>query len=115
ATLHAEGIGHRDLDVVDVVPVPDRLEEGVGEAEDREVLDGSLAEVVVDAEDVRLVERRVQRRVERARRLEVPAEGLLDDDARVASGARALEALADGSEHARRDRAAARGAAAVAA
>src|SRR2546422_8301093 len=51
-----------------------------------------------------LVERRVQRRVERARRLEVPPEGLLDDDASVANAARAFEPLDDGREHARRDR-----------
>jgi len=59
SALDAERLGHRDLDVVDVVAIPDRLEKRVREAEDRQVLDGSLAEVVIDAEDVGLVEGRV--------------------------------------------------------
>jgi hypothetical protein len=42
--------------VVDVLAVPHRLEDAVGEAEDEKVLDGLLAEVVVDAVDLRLVE-----------------------------------------------------------
>ena len=51
AALHAEALGHRDLHVLDVVAVPDRLEERVGEAEVEDVLHRLLAEVVVDAED----------------------------------------------------------------
>src|SRR5207247_10052325 len=92
-TLDAEGLRHRDLHAVDVVAVPDRLEEGVGEAKHCEVLDGPLPEVMVDAEDVRLVERRVERGVERARRLEIPPEGLPDDPARVSPAARSCAPL----------------------
>ena len=33
APLHTERLGHRDLHALDVVLVPDRLEEGVGEPE----------------------------------------------------------------------------------
>ena len=51
APADADVLGHRDLHVVDVVGVPHRLEELVGEAQGEEVLDGLLAEVVVDAED----------------------------------------------------------------
>ena len=47
----ADVLGHRDLHVVDVVGVPDRLEHLVGEAQGQQVLDRLLAEVVVDAED----------------------------------------------------------------
>ncbi len=64
AALHAEALGHGDLHAVDVVAVPDRLEEGVGEAEVDEVLHRLLAEEVVDAEHRGLRERRVQRAVE---------------------------------------------------
>ena len=67
AALDAEVLRHRDLDALDVVAVPDRLEEGVGEAEEDEVLDGALPQVVVDAEDVLLRERLVQRGVQRLR------------------------------------------------
>ncbi len=61
----AERLGHVDLDVVDVVAVPDRLEEAVREAEREDVLGGLLAEEVVDAEDLLLVEDLVQLGVER--------------------------------------------------
>ena len=80
AAFDADRLGHRDLHVVDVAAVPDRLEDAVGEAEDHQVLDGLLAEVVIDAVDLRLVEGRGQLLVQRARRGEVAAERLLDDD-----------------------------------
>ncbi len=56
ALLDADRFRHRDLHVVDVAAVPDRLEDAVGEAEDQDVLDGLFAQVVIDAVD--LVSRR---------------------------------------------------------
>ena len=50
-TLYAESLGHGDLHGVDEIPVPDRLEEGVGKPEVEKVLHCLLAEIVVDAED----------------------------------------------------------------
>src|SRR3546814_20384058 len=67
ATLHAELLGHGDLHVVDVLAAPQRFEEGVGEAEIQQVLHSLLAQVMVDAEDRRLVEDLVERGVERLR------------------------------------------------
>ena len=58
--LEAERLGHVDLDVVDVVAVPDRLEEPVGEAEGQDVLRRLLAQEVVDPEDLLLLEDLVQ-------------------------------------------------------
>ncbi len=81
AAFDADGFGGGDLDVVDVVAVPDVLEDAVGEAEDEDVLDGLFAEVVVDAEDLVFVEDLVDFVVEGAGGVEVVAEGLLDDDA----------------------------------
>ena len=52
----ADLLGHGDLDVVDVVLVPDRLEQVVGEPEGQHVLDRLLAEVVVDAVELALLE-----------------------------------------------------------
>ena len=74
--------------------VPQPLERGVAEAQHDDVLHRLLPKVVVDAEDARLVEHRVQALGELARRSERVAEGLLDDDAaalgRLSGGADAL-------------------------
>ncbi len=51
AALDAEVFGHGDLDALDEVAVPEGFEEGVGEAEGDDVVDGAFGEVVVDAED----------------------------------------------------------------
>ena len=56
AGADAEFFGDGDLDVVDVATVPEGFEDRVGETQDEEILDGLLAEVVVDAEDLRLAE-----------------------------------------------------------
>ena len=53
AALDADLLGDGDLHVVDVLAVPERLEDAVREAEDEEVLDRLLAEVVIDPEDLR--------------------------------------------------------------
>ena len=105
----ADVLGHGDLHVVDVVGVPDRLEHLVGEAQGQEVLDGLLAEVVVDAEDRVGREDALDDVVELARALEVVAERLLDDHPAPGVGVGlaqpgALELLADHGERRRRDR-----------
>ena len=56
APLDAELLGDRDLHVVDELAVPDRLEDAVREPKRQDVLHRLLAEVVVDAEDLALVE-----------------------------------------------------------
>ena len=81
AALDADALSRGDLDVIDVVAVPDILEDAIGEAEDEDVLDGLLAEIVVDAEDLILVEDLVDLVVEGAGRFEVVAERLLDNGA----------------------------------
>ena len=72
ALAEAERLGHVDLDVIDEVAVPDRLEQPVREPEREDVLRGLLAEEVVDAEDLLLVEHLVQLRVERHARSRDP-------------------------------------------
>ncbi len=52
AALDPDRLGDGDLDVVDELAVPDRLEDAVREPQREHVLDGLLAEVVVDAEDL---------------------------------------------------------------
>ena len=75
--VQTEGFGNVDLDVVDEVAIPDRLEQAVGEAERQDVLGGFLAQKMVDAEDLGFVECLVQEVVEGYRTGQVGAERLL--------------------------------------
>ena len=68
AVLDADALGHGDLHLLDVAAVPDRLEDGVGEAQRQDVLHRLFAHVVVDAEDLVLVEGAVHGGVERRAR-----------------------------------------------
>ena len=60
ALAEIERLRHVDLDVVDEIAVPDRLEEAVAEPESQDVLRRLLAEEVIDAEDLILGEDGVQ-------------------------------------------------------
>ena len=99
AALDAEGLGDRDLDVVDELSVPDRLEDAVREPQREHVLDRFLAEVVVDAEDLLLGEVLADQGGQLARGGEVVAERLLDDQARPAFGLATLADLLDDHRH----------------
>ena len=84
APLHAQRFRRGNLHVVDVIAVPDRLKDSVGKAEDQNVLHRLLAQVVVDAEDLALVEDRVHLVVQLARRIQIVAEGLFNHHRRHA-------------------------------
>ena len=56
AALDADGLGDGDLHVVDMVAVPQRLEDAVGEAQHHDVLDRLLAEEMVHPIDLVLVD-----------------------------------------------------------
>ncbi len=87
ATLDADLLGHGDLHVVDVLAAPDRLEEQVGEPQDEQILHRLLAEIVVDAKDLGLVEGRRDRIVERLGAREVVSERLLEHHPREGAAA----------------------------
>ena len=72
--------GRGDLHVIDVVAVPDRLENGVGEPQHEDVLHRLLAEVMVDAVDLVLGEHPVDLFVQLVARGQVGAEGLFDHE-----------------------------------
>ncbi len=103
AIVDAEVLGHRDLHAVDPVPVPDRLQHRVREAQVEDLLEAHLPEVVVDAVELRLVDVLVQLVGERARRLEVVPEGLLDHEPGALGEPRVGEPRDDLAEQERRD------------
>src|SRR4051795_13028541 len=78
AAADPDVLGRRDLDVVDVVAVPDRLEHEVREPERHHVLDGLLAQVVIDAVVLLLAEDVLDDVLELARGLEVEDEAVID-------------------------------------
>ena len=75
-------LGHGDLHVVDVLLVEQRLEDAVGEAQHQDVLDRLLAEIVIDAVDLPLVEDRGDGVVDGPRARQIVADRLLDDQPR---------------------------------
>src|SRR2546425_8771361 len=101
--LDSELFGHRDLHALDVIAVPERLQESVGEAEEEHVVYRPLAEVVVDPEDRCLIEGAEQDPVELLRGGDVVAERFLDDDAGAVRAARLAELLHDQLEQHGRD------------
>ena len=105
ASGHAHGLGHGDLDVVHVLRVPQRFEQHVGKAHRHQVLDGLLAQVMVDPIDLLFVEMLRQRGVQRLGAGQVAAERLFHHDATVVIGdAVARQKLGDVAEQRRRDR-----------
>ena len=57
AFFHADRFGDSDLHMVNILTIPERLEDPVRKAQHEEVLNSLFAEVVVDAEDLALAER----------------------------------------------------------
>ena len=74
---------HRDLHVIDVLLVPHRLEDAVGEPDDHEILNGFLPQIVIDAEDLRFVEHTPRHAVDGLRGGQIAADRLFDDDAGI--------------------------------
>ena len=50
--LHAQRLCGGNLDMVEVPPVPERLEDRIGKPEHQDILNGFLGKVVVDAENL---------------------------------------------------------------
>ena len=88
ASLHTEVFRHGDLHAFDVVSIPERLHERVGEPENHHVVHRPLAQVVVDAKDSGFGKGCMQDPIELLRRAEVIAERLLDNDASTLGAAR---------------------------
>ena len=92
ARSDAERFRRCDLHMIDVVRVPERLENRVGESQDEDVLRGFFAEEMVDAIGLLLVKELRNDAIEFARRGEIGAERFFDYDARPASFAGLVQA-----------------------
>ena len=109
APFHAERLRRRDLDMIDVTPVPDRLEDRVRETEHQNVLSGFFPEEMIDPVSLVLGKRRSHDCVQLPRRREIGAERFLHDHSRPAAVARfvqsrVLQIFQDRFELIRRDR-----------
>src|SRR4029453_6450090 len=103
-TGDAEGLGHRDLHARDGAAIPEGLRVRGAEAEQRHVLDGELARVVIEPTDRGLVEHAVDDGVELARRGQVVTERLLDQEPAALDAAGGTQAADDARIRARGDR-----------
>src|SRR5206468_3269493 len=92
-------LGHGHLDLGHMVPVPQRLEDAVGEAEHEDVLHRFLAEVVVDPVDLFLMEGARELPAQRTGARVVAPERLLHDDPREAASRRARTHAEFGVRH----------------
>src|SRR5258708_38467874 len=101
--LDSGGFGGGDLDVVDVVAIPEGIDDVVRKAEDHDVLDGFFAEVMVDAADLLFGQDFLEMVVELNGGLQIMTEWSINDDARPLAGfifrhARRARMLAEGGE-----------------
>jgi len=94
--FHPDRFRNRDLYVIDISPVPDRLEDSVGKRSAR-MFWTSLSEVVMRSIDLLFVANFQQLLVQGASALQVVSERLFDDHAAPVSFALFEEPLAPGS------------------
>src|SRR4030081_2586889 len=79
--LDAYTLGGSNFNVINVISVPNRLENAVAETKDQDVLHRVFTQIVIDTEDLVLREDRINIVVQLARRFEVGAEGFLNNHA----------------------------------
>ena len=80
ALLDADGLRNGDLNMIDVIAPPQRLEDAVREAQDHNVLDRFFAEEMIDPVDLVFGKNLQNSLVQLLGRGEIVPEGLLDDD-----------------------------------
>jgi len=82
AMADAHRLGHGDLHIVDILAIPQRLEQGIAEAKGEDVLHGLLAEEVIDPIDLLFRKDSQQDAVEDLGSFQVASEGFFHDDSR---------------------------------
>ena len=74
---------HRDLHMIDVFVVPDRLEDAVGEPDDHQILNRLFAQIVIDPEDLRFIEDAARDFVDGLRGGQITPDRFFDDNAGI--------------------------------
>src|SRR5215470_4335839 len=87
AALDAEIFRHGDLHALDVVAVPERLHEGIGEAEDDHIVYRPLPQVMINSENRGFIELPEEDLIQMSRRLQIVTERFFNDDAGVGRAA----------------------------
>ena len=82
--LNPQVLRYRDLNVLNVAVIPERLIDAVGKSKHNQVLHRLLAQVVVDAVDLLFLKDALDGPVQFPRALEIASERLLDNQARPA-------------------------------
>ena len=82
AAFDANALRHRNLHIIHVVAVPNRLENPVGESKDQDILNGLFAQVVIDAIDLVLFEDRQYMVIELVGACQITAKRFFNNDAR---------------------------------
>ncbi len=85
ASFNPDRFRGRDLDMVDIVAIPERFKDTVNETQHKEVLNRLLAQVMIDAIDLLLGKYLVDILIQLLRRLEIPSERLLYNQPRPAA------------------------------
>src|SRR5215475_9077578 len=73
-------LSHRNLHMIDVFLIPQWFENGIGKTHDQEILDGFLAEVVIDTKKLALVDDLRQSVINGTGAGQVPAQRLFHND-----------------------------------
>src|SRR5262245_24793429 len=81
ALLDANRLRHRDLHMVDPIPIPDRFEQSICKAEGHDALDRILPEKMIDSENLILLQAAPDAGIQLAGRFQAIAEWLFNDDA----------------------------------
>src|SRR5690348_2362070 len=79
--LDTEAFGGGDLNVIDIIPIPEWLKDAVPKSHGQKILDRILSQKMINAIDLRLIEDFENRAVELFRGSEVAAKGLFDNNA----------------------------------
>ena len=85
AALESHRFGDSDLDMLDMLGVPQRFEQDIGKAQRQQILHRLFAEIMVDTENALFGEGGGDGIVDRARRRKIGAERLFEANAHLVS------------------------------